>query len=61
MEETKDYVLRKLDSDIFNLSIVAKDMGVNRHTLSKIKLRQTKNPNPSTLKVIADYFRNAGN
>lgn len=53
-----EYVKRKLDDKLFNTSAVAKQNGISRSTLLNIKNGvQVKS---YVIKVLADFFRKAG-
>lgn len=52
-----EYVVGKLQSGIFNLSVIAPLIGVERRTLSKIRAGKTDKPNALTLALIANFLR----
>ena len=52
-----EYVVNKLQSGIFNLSVIASLIGVERRTLSKIRSGKTDEPNALTLALIANFLR----
>jgi hypothetical protein len=55
-----EYVVRKLQSGIFNFSVIAPMIGVSRKTLSKIAYGKSESPQQLTIDVIAEFFRGVG-
>lgn len=53
-----EYVKSKLDNKLFNTSVVAKQTGVGRTTLLNIK--RGLEVKPYIAKLLADFFRKAG-
>jgi DNA-binding XRE family transcriptional regulator len=61
MQNEHEYVVKKLQSCVFNLSVIAPIIGVNRHTLELIRNGKTANPNKTTIAAIANFIRQVGN
>lgn len=57
METQHEYVVRKLASAELNLSEVARQNGIDRVTLIKIRDGETKNPGVRTIQPLFDYFK----
>ena len=57
METQKDYIIRKLKSDLFNRSTIAKQVDISRDTLCRIENGTTKNPGNRTIEVLFNYFK----
>lgn len=53
-----EYVKNKLDNKLFNTSEVAEQTGVSRTTLLNIK--QSKEVRKYIVKLLADFFKKAG-
>jgi transcriptional regulator with XRE-family HTH domain len=57
METQQEYVIRKLGSPEFNIAEVARQIGIDRVTLIRIRDGDTKNPGARTIQPLYDYFK----
>jgi DNA-binding XRE family transcriptional regulator len=55
-----EYVVNKLQSGIFNFSVIAPMIGVSRKTLSKIAYGKSESPQQLTIDAIANFIRKIG-
>lgn len=57
METQHEYVVRKLASPYLNLSEVARQLGIDRLTLIKIRDGETRNPGVRTIQPLFYYLK----
>jgi hypothetical protein len=60
MQTEYEFVISKLQSGVFNFSVIAPMIGIDRHTLVLICNGKTQRPRQITINAIANFIRQVG-